>query len=92
VTKPLVLRGGYYDISRRAEFRAELDSVEPHSDVVLDLSGTEYLDCASVGVMVEKLRQWREHTPGTNLRLTNVNPDLARMLRLLELHPDIRFD
>jgi anti-anti-sigma factor len=79
------LHGGSYDIVRRNELKAELDLVEPHSDVALNLGRVEYLDCSCLGVMVERLQLWRKARPGTNLRLQNVPPEVVKVLRLLEL-------
>jgi anti-anti-sigma factor len=80
-----VLHGGYYDLSRKSELKAEFDAIEPHSDVVIDLASTEHLDCSCIGVMVGRLREWRVRKPETQLRLINVTPRLERMLRLLML-------
>ena len=52
-SEPRVLHGGYYDLARREELRAELDLIQPHSDVVLDLARTEHLDCSCIGVLTE---------------------------------------
>lgn len=83
--KPLALRGGYYDIFRAPELKAELESVRPHEDIVLDLSATEHLDCACLGVMIRKLRQSRELEHATELRLVHTAPRLAEILALLKL-------
>jgi anti-anti-sigma factor len=85
VTKPLLLAGGEYDVARKDDLRAELDKTEPHSDVVLDLARTEFIDCSCIGVLIAKLHAWREEAPGTKLRLQNVSPSIARILGLLEL-------
>ncbi len=85
ISEPVSLHGGCYDIFRKVELKAELDSVEPRSDVVLDLSKTELLDCSCLGVLVGKLRQWRERDPETQLRLIHVAPRLARILSLVKL-------
>jgi anti-anti-sigma regulatory factor len=79
------LHGGYYDVSRRAELQAELDAIEPHSDVVIDLASTEHLDCSSLGIMIGRLREWRVAKPATQLRLRNVTPQLTRVLGILKL-------
>jgi len=81
----VVLRGGYYDISRWAELEAELGFAQPRSDVILDLSHTEHLDCGSLGLLIGRLNAWRNRAPGTELRLVNVRPRLAEVLTLLEL-------
>jgi anti-anti-sigma factor len=83
--KPLKLQGGDYDISRKDDLRAELNHTEPHSDVVLDLALTDYIDCSCLGVMIMQLRTWREQVADTNLRLQNVAPSIVRILGLLEL-------
>jgi anti-anti-sigma regulatory factor len=49
------------------------------------IARTEYLDCSCLGVLIAKLLTWRECEPGTNLRLQNVNRDIATVLRLLKL-------
>ncbi len=85
MTKPLLLDGGEYDVARKEFLRAELDETEPHSDVVLDLAKTDYIDCSCVGVLIAKLRDWRARDPDTHIRLRNVAPGTARMLGLLEL-------
>ncbi len=85
MTNPFTLHGGYYDVFRTAELKAELGSVEPHSDVILDLSTTEHLDCGSLGVMIGKLQQWRRRKPGTQLCLMHVAPRMARILTILNL-------
>lgn len=81
----LRLHGGVYDISRKAELSGELDSIEPHSDVVLDLGITECLDCSSIGVLIAKLSAWNRQKPGTKLHLRNVNSQLAKVLLILGL-------
>jgi anti-anti-sigma factor len=81
----LQLLGGDYDISRKDDLEAELNLTEPHSDVVLDLATTDFIDCSCLGVLIMQLRTWREQLPDTNLRLQNVAPSIARMLGLLEL-------
>ncbi len=83
--RPYRLRGGYYDIGRRAELRAELDSLEPHSDIILDLAATQQVDCSCLGVMVAKLNEWRERDSEMNLRLLNVGPGVARVLNISRL-------
>lgn len=85
MTKPLLLAGGEYDVARRDDLRAELDKTEPHSDVVLDLAKTDYIDCSCVGILIARLGEWRERRSDTHLRLRNVAPSIARMLGLLEL-------
>jgi anti-anti-sigma factor len=85
MTKPLQLAGGEYDVARRDDLRAELDKTEPHSDVVLDLAKTDYMDCSCVGVLIAKLDAWRAQDPDTHVSLRNVAPSIARMLGLLEL-------
>jgi anti-anti-sigma factor len=82
---PLLLHGGDYDISRKEDLRSELDRTEPHSDVVLDLALTDFVDCSCLGVFIAKLREWRQQDPDTKVRLRNVAPRIARMLSLLEL-------
>ncbi|HEY1682895.1 MAG TPA: STAS domain-containing protein [Candidatus Tumulicola sp.] len=82
---PLQLKSSYYDIACKDDLRAELKQTEPHSDVVLDLAMTDFIDCSCVGVLIVQLRSWREQIPDTNLRLQNVAPSVARMLGLLEL-------
>ena len=84
-TTPVVLEGGYYDVFRKKALQAELASIQSHSDVVLDLSRTEQIDCACLGLFVARLREWRAQKPGTNLRLVNVSPRIARILSLLSL-------
>lgn len=83
--KPLALHGGYYDIFRAAELRAELGTIHPHDDIVLDLSATEHLDCACLGVMIRKLRQSRKVESAIELRLVHTTPRLAEMIALLNL-------
>jgi len=85
MTKPLLLEGGEYDVARKDDLRAELEQTEPHSDVVLDLAKTDYLDCSCIGVLIAKLHEWRERHPDTHLRLRNVAPSITRMLGILEL-------
>ena len=85
MSEPVMLKGGRYDIFRRAELSAELDAIEPQSDVVLDLSRTEFLDCAALGLMVKALNEWNKRAPGTHLRLRNVAPKVERILKIVEL-------
>jgi anti-anti-sigma factor len=85
MNKPVVLNGGYYDVFRTAELAAELNAIEPQSDVVLDLSNTQQLDCACLGVMIHALKEWNKRAPGTHLRLRNVVPQVEKMLHLMEL-------
>jgi anti-anti-sigma factor len=85
MTKPLLLEGGEYDVARKDDLRAELEQTEPHSDVVLDLAKTDYMDCSCIGVLIAKLHEWRERHPDTHLRLRNVAPSITRMLGILEL-------
>ncbi len=83
--KRVMLKGGYYDILRSAELTAELNAIQPHSDVVLDLACTQHLDCACLGVMIRALNEWNRRAPGTHLRLRNVVPQVERMLQLVKL-------
>jgi anti-anti-sigma factor len=85
MTQPIALHGGFYDATRNVELAAELDKISPHSDVMIDLASTEYLDCSSLGLMIQNLRRWKREKPGTQLRLTNVNPSLFAVMRLLQL-------
>lgn len=79
------LRGGYYDFSRKAELEDELDAAQPQSVVVLDLVATTALECACIGIIIGKLREWRRVIPDAEIRLRNVSACIARSLRLLEL-------
>jgi anti-anti-sigma regulatory factor len=85
MTHPIVLHGGFYDATRNVELAAELDTISPHSDVMIDLASTEYLDCSSLGLMIKNLRRWKLEKPGMELRLTNVNSSLLGVMRLLQL-------
>ncbi len=85
MTHAVLLRGGYYDIYRLDQLRAELQAVQPHSDVLLDLATTESLDCACLGALVGHLNVWRQRAPDTNLRLKNIHPRVARILTLTQL-------
>jgi len=85
VSVPVVLRGGAYDVARRDALKAELAQVEPYTDIVIDLSTTELLDCSCIGVLAAKLRAWKDRRPQTTLRLRNVSTNIARVLRLLKL-------
>jgi anti-anti-sigma factor len=80
-----MLHGGIYDAARYAELAIELDAITPHSDVIIDLASTEYLDCSSLGLMLTNLTRWKQEKPGTHLRLVNVNPGLFDVMRLLKL-------
>jgi anti-anti-sigma factor len=82
---PVSLHGGFYDSGRNVELAAELDVITPHSDVIIDLASTEYLDCSSLGLMLQNLTRWKQEKPGTELRLINVNPSLFDVMRLLKL-------
>jgi anti-anti-sigma factor len=79
------LHGGRYDISRANELARELEAIEPHSDVVLDLKQTAYLDCSCIGVLIANLKNWQTQSPQTRLRLINVAPNVASVLTLLRL-------
>ena len=79
------LHGGYYDGRRYDEFAAELAAISPHSDVVIDLASTEYLDAWCWSLVVQHLAKWRKQKSGTQLRLVNVRPQLAEILHTLEL-------
>ena len=85
MTKPVTLHGGFYDSSRNVELAAELDVISPHSDVIIDLASTEYLDCSSLGLMLQNLTRWKLEKPGTKLRLVNVNRGLVDVMRQLRL-------
>jgi anti-anti-sigma factor len=82
---PVLLHGGFYDSTRNAELATELDAITPHSDVIIDLASTEYLDCSSLGLMLQNLTRWKQMKPGTALRLLNVNPGLVNVMHLLKL-------
>ncbi len=82
---PVALIGGDYDIFRTRELAEELYDIEPHSDVWLDLATTEHLDCASIGVLMRNFKRWRARDPEMRLRLLNVAPRLAQVLRILRL-------
>jgi anti-anti-sigma factor len=85
MTEPVRLHGGFYDGNRSDELAAELEAISPHSDVFIDLAGTDYMDCSSLGLLLQSLTRWKREKPGTALRLINVNPSLVHVMRLLEL-------
>jgi anti-anti-sigma factor len=85
VAQPVTLRGGFYDPGRNVELAAELAAVRPHSDVIIDLASTEYLDCSSIGLLLHNLGRWKREKPGTKLRLVNVNPNLIEIMHRLQL-------
>jgi anti-anti-sigma regulatory factor len=85
VGESLLLKGGWYDAARHEDLKLELHGFEPHGDGVLDLVRTKHLDCASLGILIAKLLTWRKRKPEINLRLLNVAPKLANILRLLQL-------
>jgi anti-anti-sigma factor len=85
MTYPITLHGGFYDVNRSVELAAELEAISPHSDVIIDLASTEYLDASSIGLLMHNLRRWKHEKPGTQLRLVNVNPNLVEIMHRLNL-------
>jgi len=79
------LHGGFYDSRRYFELDDELTAITPHSDVVIDMATTEYLDASSVSLLIRHLGVWRRQKPGTQLRLINVRPELAEAMRATKL-------
>ena len=53
--------------------------------MIIDLASTEYLDCSSLGLMLQNLMRWKQEKPGTQLRLVNANQGLVDVMRLLKL-------
>jgi hypothetical protein len=84
-TEPISLEGGCYDAPRRNDLKRELSGLEPHRDIVLELARTEHLDFSCIGILIRKLRVWRDREPKTNLRLRNISSNFAITLRLLKL-------
>lgn len=60
----MLLEGGEYDVFRRDALRIELDRIEPRTDIVLDLATTDFIDCSCIGVLIARLRSWRERRSG----------------------------
>ena len=85
MAEPVMLHGGFYDSTRYDELATELEAISPHSDVIVDLASTEFLDCSSLGLMLRNLRRWKHEKPGTELRLINVRSNLFDVMRLLKL-------
>ena len=76
---------GFYDCSRVAELEAVLASIEPSPGVAIDLANASHLDCASLGLLIRRLREWRKNAPETQLELQNVQPRLLTVLKMLKL-------
>jgi anti-anti-sigma regulatory factor len=88
----MLLEGGEYDVFRRDALRIELDRIEPRTAIVLDLATTDYIDRSCIGVLIARLRSRRAFDAGRNLRLVDVRPNLATILRLLKLDEPFTID
>ncbi|HEV3153544.1 MAG TPA: STAS domain-containing protein [Candidatus Baltobacteraceae bacterium] len=77
-----VLNGGEYDVFRREDLRAELDSIEVQGDVDLDLRETTFIDAGAAGLLVSFRNRVRNRYPKAHVRLVNVPPIVRRLLQV----------
>jgi len=82
---PVVAICGEVDIQSAPELRDELLRViRRHGpELIIDLGGVTFLDCAGLGVLVAARR--RAHLEGGWVRLVRVPPQARRMISLLHL-------
>ena len=76
---------GEVDVQSAPELREELLRVirRSGSQLIIDLGGVTFLDCAGLGVLVATRR--RGHLEGGWVRLVRVPPQAHRMISLLRL-------
>jgi anti-anti-sigma factor len=81
-----------YDICRRAQFRAELDAAADEKQLVLDFTDVRYIECACIGILIQRIEQWRMQTPDFRVSLCNASSMLVRMLDILQLRHFFNFE
>ncbi|HEY9181322.1 MAG TPA: STAS domain-containing protein [Candidatus Baltobacteraceae bacterium] len=77
----ITLRGDY-DIWRRDELRAELNTVELTDDVTIDLSQTTLMDAGSAALLILLHRRLHDKNPDARVILENAPPIVQRILWL----------
>jgi anti-sigma B factor antagonist len=55
----------------------------PNSNLILDLTGVEYIDSSGFGVLLSILRNSRRNN--TNFKICNINDELMELIKLLKL-------
>ena len=83
---------GDLDVNCLSLLRDEMEDAreEGHANVVLDLSGTEYVTSTAVGLVVKQWKELRDH--GGDLKLCGVSPFIRKTLamlgveRIVEIH------
>ena len=76
------LHGGEYDVFRREELRAELESIELTGDVDIDFRDTTFIDAGAAGLLLAFRRRLVERVPSARIRLINVPPIVRRLLQV----------
>jgi len=81
----LVTLGGELDLAAAAALRRGLSSIPSAAlpDVAVDLSGVEFMDCATVGILIATHKDVR--ATGGCLRLFGWQREPARLMRLCHL-------
>jgi anti-anti-sigma factor len=74
-----------YDIARRAQFRTELEAASTDEKIVLDFSDVRYIECACLGILIQKIEQWRTQSPEFCVSLINASNMLVRIIDILQL-------
>lgn len=86
--------GGEIDLSTAPKLKEALAGLsEGPKTVIVDLSGTEYLDSTGLGVLVGGLKRKREQ--GGQLKLAGLKPrvkrvfDITRLSSVFEIYPNV---
>ncbi|MFG2825479.1 STAS domain-containing protein [Kitasatospora sp. NPDC048365] len=80
-TAAVVTATGEIDLDTVPALRRQLDAaLREHSEVVLDLSGVEFMDCHGLGVIIQARNQ--ADRSGGRLVLRGAGPQVLRLLRL----------
>lgn len=80
---------GRFDFSCHPEFRAAYASVPTGTEVVVDFSGTTYIDSAALGMLL--LLRDRVGDP-RHIRLANCKGQPDQVLRIANFHKLFRYD
>jgi anti-anti-sigma factor len=73
---------GSYDVWRRDELRAQLESVDLTDDVFLDLREVKLIDAGAAALFIALAHRLSERTPGARVTLLNTPRLVQRVFEL----------
>lgn len=82
MTDPALKLSGEYDVWRRNELQAALESAELSNAVVIDMSRVTFMDAGAVGLLIGFRRRLRERFPQGKVVLRRVPRIVRRVLAI----------